>query len=652
MRTPRLLFVFLLIPAVVFGQGGAPAAGAHKYALIVAIGDYPAGNGWPKISSVQDVGYLQKALTDQGFAAGDITVVKDGAATIEGIREAFAALTGKVKRGDVAVVHFSCHGEQVEADNNNKIDGLDECVVTYNAVSPLQSSDYDKDQAQYLRGHVLGRYLRALRAKLGAPGDLVVFMDDCHSGDGTRGLAKIRGGGPPLVSAHFNPGMHLRSDSSIISREEVKSGTDLASYEVFSAAWPEELDYETTDDRTGVGMGSLTYAICKSFESLGAEGGAPTYRELFARIQSIMNYKVPQQHPMFEGNGAERVLFGGKFVKQQDFVGIASVDKRAGRIVLMRGTLAGLDVGSRIAVYPAGTRDTAGKKAVGLGKIVSASAFSAVAVLDADIPFKQPADGWVFVTERIYKVEPVRVKADKEWRGVLVGDSAVRLVETDPELTLKGDSLKVSGNGYLFGIVTTDNLIDRLEAYARYKFLQNLSSTAPGLKVEVRLVLIKDGKRDTAATNRRIKGGRLETFEGDQFTIWIRNTGRKDAYVNILDLQPDGQINPVLPNRKMEYPINSHELKIPAGGDYFLPDTDVIGIAPPYGTEVYKVFVSPAEIDVQDLASTRGAGHGVMRAIEKLVRSSYNLSRGAEPVTLPNADVTMSEYIFLIKPKP
>lgn len=673
MKTPRLFLIGMLISAVAFGQPGGP----RKYALVFAIGDYPAGNGWPKISSVQDVGYVGKALEDQGFAEKDITTVKDSAATMAGIREAFAALTARVHRGDIVVVHFSCHGEQVEADNNNKIDGLDECIVTYNAVSPLKSSDYDKDQAQYLRGHVLGSYLRTLRAKLGAQGDLIVFMDDCHSGDGTRGVAKIRGGGPPLVSPNFDfKNKHIKSDSSMVARDEAygANGADLSSYEVFSATRPEELDFETTDDKTGVEMGSLTYAVCKAFEGLSMAGdgggggggkdggGMPTYRELFTRIQSVMNYKVPNQHPLLEGNGSDRLLFGGKFVRQQSYIEVATIDRGKRKITLRQGSMAGLDEGARVAVYPAGTRDTAGKKPLCTGVIGTAGAFSALAVLDADIPVKQPVDAWVFVTARVYKIDPVRLqvragkrgvgKNDAELRTLLADEPVVRLVDSNSDLTLVGDTLKVSGNGFVFGVAGPDELKEKLEAYARYKFLQGLGSTVPGLKAEIGLVVLKDGKPDTALTARRMRNGRLETYDGDSLTLWIRNIGRKDCYVNILDMQPDGMIGPVIPNRKMDYPILSHELKIVPGQEYFLPSQDYVRITPPCGTEVFKIFVSPVEIDLQDLATSRGAGSGVMQAVERMVRSSYNLSRGGETYSMPNADVTTSEYIFLIKPKP
>jgi metacaspase-1 len=654
-----LFLAALCLSAVAFGQ----APGPRKYALIIAIGDYPAQNGWPKISSIQDVPYLEKTLQDQGFADKDIAVLRDSAATMEGIRAAFAAMTAKARRGDIVVVHFSSHGEQVEADNDNKIDGLDECVVTYNAISPLQSKDYYKDQAQYLRGHVLGSYLRTLRAKLGTPGDLIVFMDNCHSGDGTRGLAKIRGGGPPFLSPDWDPGRHVRSDSSMVSRDEASysvNGADLASYEVFSATRPEELDFEMTDEKTGVGMGSLTYAICQSFEGLstaGDGGGMPTYRELFARIESVMNIKVPNQHPLLEGNGSNRLLFGGKFVRQQPYIGIAAIDRSKRKITLQQGVMAGLDQGARIAVYPASTRDTTGKKPLCRGTISLANAFSAVAALDADIPFSQPADGLVFVTERVYKVDPVRLRLhvgarDAAIRQLLADDAVVTVVDSNSDLTLFGDTLKVSGNGYVFGFAGAGELKDKLEAYARYKFLQSLSSTVFGLKAEVGLVLLKNGKPDSAATALRMRNGRLETYDGDSLTLWIKNTGRKDEYVNIIDLQPDGLIGPVVSNKQMGIPIEAHNLKLSPGQVDPLPTLDYVGIQPPCGTEVYKIFVSPVQIDVQDLANTRGGGNGVMQTIEKMVRGSFSLSRGGQTYSMPNADVTTSEYIFLIKPKP
>jgi hypothetical protein len=351
-----------------------------KHALIVAIGDYPQSDGWPKISSLNDVQYIKNVLTTQDFQPGNIKVISDNNATIDGIKKAFVDLIASVNKGDIVVIHFSSHGEQVEADNNNKMDGLDECIVTYNAVYPDKSTDFQKDQAQYLRGHVIGSYLQQLRTALGNAGDVIVFMDNCHSGSGTRGVAKIRGDGPPFVTKTFDPKNHYKSDSSLLYRQEGSSNNDeskMASYEVFSATKPEELDAETRDEN-GAGVGSLSYAISKAFQEIGAGKSIPTYRALFASIQTTMNTKVPGQHPLLEGNGSERLIFGGAFVHQTPYIEISKIENDH-QIIIKQGTMGGLDTGARIAVYPSGTVDTSGKRPLATGKIIKSDNFLSTA---------------------------------------------------------------------------------------------------------------------------------------------------------------------------------------------------------------------------------------------------------------------------------
>ncbi|MGH2566511.1 MAG: caspase family protein, partial [Ginsengibacter sp.] len=165
-----------------------------KHALIFAIGNYPqVDGGWPTISSLRDVGFIETALKKQDFR--DIKIVSDAQATVKGISNALDDLIERVKPGDVVVIHFSSHGEQIEDDNGDETDGLDECIVTYNArlprgVESLSKEEYDKLQANYYRDDLFGSYIDKLRARLGKDGDVVVFMDLCHSGTGTRGIAK------------------------------------------------------------------------------------------------------------------------------------------------------------------------------------------------------------------------------------------------------------------------------------------------------------------------------------------------------------------------------------------------------------------------------------------------------------------------------
>ena len=48
---------------------------AEKYALIIAVGDYPKKTGWSTISSVNDVPLIEQSLLNQGFPEDNIQVL-------------------------------------------------------------------------------------------------------------------------------------------------------------------------------------------------------------------------------------------------------------------------------------------------------------------------------------------------------------------------------------------------------------------------------------------------------------------------------------------------------------------------------------------------------------------------------------------------
>ena len=75
-------------------------------------------------------------------------------------------------------------------------------------------------------------------------GDVVLFMDDCHSGGGTRGDMKVRGGVPSFSSKKRNAINHFKSDSSLLYKQVsllLADASKLSTYEVFSATGPEDL---------------------------------------------------------------------------------------------------------------------------------------------------------------------------------------------------------------------------------------------------------------------------------------------------------------------------------------------------------------------------------------------------------------------------
>ncbi len=635
-----------------------------KHALVVGIGEYKY---WPDISSSNDVPFIKTTLLKQGFPEQQIILLTDSMATKAGIGAAFKTLIGRVKKGDIVVIHFSSHGEQVEDDNKEETDGLDEAIVSYDAMYPVNRENFSTDQVKYFRDDQFGNYIDELRSRLGEQGDVIVFIDACHSGSGTRGSRKVRGGAAPLVSKNFRtPGKEITGKDNVFREDKLLPEEKLATYVVISAARAGELNTEADND--GTDMGSLSLAIGKVFEKLSP---GTTYRSFFSNLLSFMNEIVPEQHPVIEGNGLDRELFGGRFIEQKPFIEVEAI--HATRLTLRGGSLMGLDSGAKVAVYPSGTNDPAASNPVARGVISAAEPFTSTALLDTTPGLQQPSAYWVFVTEPVYNIKPFVIKtgnaagdgmtiefSDAEIAGIRNIIKEIPAAKTDgsPDLLLvKGsmiDSLKIASNGYLFSTVKANDkkdLLTQLKRYVQYNFLQQLQLADRTSKLEIRLVPFIHGKADTSRDNQKLVNGIYEFNINDSLLLWVKNKGEKAIYFNILDLQPDGVINPILPNTRLQPPIYPADLKVDAGQE-ILFDKYKITIAPPYGMEIFKVFVSENEINMEGIALSAGLKpRGNFTQLEKLVNNSYTIAtRGAKIENNGKAEGSTFNLLFRIKP--
>ncbi len=635
-----------------------------KHALVVGIGDYKY---WPDISSSNDVPFIKTTLLKQDFREDNMLILTDSGATKAGIETAFKKLITRVKKGDIVVIHFSSHGEQVEDDNKEETDGLDEAIVSYDAMYPINRENFSTDQVKYFRDDQFGDYIDELRSKLGEQGDVIVFIDACHSGSGTRGSRKVRGGAAPLVSKNYkSSGKAITGKGDVFREDKVLSEEKLATYVVISAARAGELNTEADND--GTDMGSLSLAIGKVFEKLSP---GTTYRSFFSNLLSFMNEIVPEQHPVIEGTGLDRELFGGRFIEQKPFIEIEAIN--ATILTLKGGSLMGLDSGAKLAVYPSGTNDPATSNPVASGVISMSEPFTSTVTLDTNPGLQQPSAYWVFVTEPVYNIKPLVIKignatgdgttidfSDPEIAGVksVIKEIPVATTEGSPDLLLlKGivsDSLKIASNGYLFSTVkATDkkDLLTQLKRYVQYSFLQQLQIKDRTSKLEIRLVPFINGKADTSKDNQKMVNGIYEFNVNDSLLVWVKNNGDKAIYFNILDMQPDGVINPILPNTRLQPPIYPADLKVEAGQE-ILFDKYKITIAPPYGMEIFKIFVSETEINMEGIAVSAGLkSRGDFTVLEKLVNNSYTIAtRGAKIENSGKAEGSTFNLLFRIKP--
>ncbi|MGB4843480.1 MAG: caspase family protein, partial [Ferruginibacter sp.] len=355
---------FLLF-SILFFSASQISFSQTRHALIVAIGNYPEPdiNNWKVINSVNDVPLIKNTLVNsQHFSEKNIQLLIDSEATKKGILDALDKLYASVQKGDIVVIHFSSHGQQLEDDNADEIDGLDEAIVPYGAAFDENPARYKELAEGYIRDDLFGEKVTQLRNKLGRNGDLLVILDACHSGSGTRGVqtAEIRGGHVAMVSSNFNNKRFADTDKAAVFKEneQTKLSADAATYVLISGAQARENNYECFDeDKKRVG--SLSYSFSRAMSSLK---GNITYQGLFAMIENIMLEKAPRQKPVLEGDGVNRELFGGKYERQQTYFAINQKLSKVDSIVLNAGYVSGITKGSVIHFFDPGTTSTTGKK--------------------------------------------------------------------------------------------------------------------------------------------------------------------------------------------------------------------------------------------------------------------------------------------------
>ena len=158
----------------------------EKHALLVGISEYPQYTdndaSWTKIHGVNDVQLIKPILKKQGFR---INTLQDKTATYKAITKSLAKLKNEVREGDIVYLHFSGHGQAVEDESGDEVDGWDEAFIPYDAQKRYKVNVYSGER--HLLDDELNEYLNAIRKRIGQKGILYVVIDACHAGSSFRG---------------------------------------------------------------------------------------------------------------------------------------------------------------------------------------------------------------------------------------------------------------------------------------------------------------------------------------------------------------------------------------------------------------------------------------------------------------------------------
>lgn len=693
--------VYLLLPIILVLNGAAcfgqapkkpPVKSSQptKRGLIVAISDYDSRLGWRDLSSHYDLRLIRGALEQIGFLRKDIDSLVDSEATREGILRALNSLASKSKRGDMVFIHVSSHGQQITDNvNPDEQDGYDETIVAFGA--PAGEDFYRQanrargvsvppyDGNYHLRDDDLGKAIDAIRAKVGKDGHVLVTLDACHSGTGTRGSGVARGTEPPFDLQGVPPKEKTGGQETEYGLD-ISRNHDLGKFVLISGAASKEINYEAKDDNVPARqVGSLSFAISKALPSMPANS---TYRMLFARITAIMAEKAPNQSPQLEGDAADAKLFDDGYIPQAPYLTVARIISRS-EVRLKAGRMARIVPGTTVSI-----KSNLDRKELAQGEVVEADNLGATVKLDRDLAEKRAVNLQVHVLSYSFEANTVVVSLDS------VRNSGLKAALTD-SLTSKGlaiisaksPELIVSDRGSRAGRISASvrttaydtplmmkpvtgtevqgvvrSVYDLIENYVQGKNFRAMDMEDGRFSVEVRLIPVRkdqygpaDCLADTISSSGfRDAGGTMLIPEGAPFIVAFSNTGTSKAYFNLIDLEANGKVSPVFPkldeSGSPETPPEEFVLE-PGKSRAFC---HVLTFSPPYGMELLKVFASGVPFNLSAVINTKGAEVGTRGAsptpLEKLIGKVIEPPSTRGPtMKAPRDEMGVNTYEFPFK---
>lgn len=652
-----LLFLFLLIAGLPVIAQKEP----NKLALIVAISHYKPGTNWNDLASGNDVPLIKEALKKQGFKEENIKIIQDKEATKEGILNGIQTyLINKAVEGDICVFHFSGHGQQIYDNNNDEADGYDEALVTYDAPETFQEGT-----EKHLRDDDFGLKLQELRLKLKDNGELIVLVDACHSGSSTRsGSKNIRGtpakyepkNYPQKVAQQKTAGKITKVNDALFGLGDRKPG--MAKMISFFASSSSELNSQFEKD--GIQYGSLSMAF---FKTISTASKQMSYQSVFDNIRREMTKMGLAQHPEAEGE-MDKEIFGGKMLTKLDFYTASEISKDT--LTINVGTVYSIFEGTTVKLFPADTRDTAGVKPTATGKIIKAGDFTSKIVLNEKMSEEQMNQSWIFLDDINFGnlqvnilLKPMDKAVQTKLQQVLTTLKETKTVNDQEDLSVEQQNT-AEGNFLVFKSKEqeflkldvkmedawfTDTVQYRLRHFAWSKYFLNLHKVDTNIRVTFKIIPVKILKRNERGaivetqelppTSIKDKNGNIVMAVGENYNIELTNSGQERCYYTLLEIQPDGLVNSLLPG----YRINEN-----SKGNFLEPDKTLrnpktFTIGPPYGENRILVITSREPLDFRPF-------------LKKKDRSKNAANRGSDDDGSVEMDVMNTFYInYQIVPK-
>ena len=331
------------------------------YALLVGIDRYtspiPALQGCANdINAIET--YLHRTAREWTLQPPKKLI--DEQATRQAIIDGFQQYLTQAGEGDIALFYYSGHGGQEPAPpelRHLEPDGLNETLVCYDSRTS-GSHDLADKELRYLLSQVAEKNPR-----------VVVILDCCHSGSGTRNV-------PPGVRLAPQDVRKRELDSFIFARDasfknlplssqvdRKKTGIDLPKGRHILLAACRDYQYAHEHlGEDGVPRGAFSYFLLKSLEQTN---GNLSYLDLARNIEALVRGNKQAQVPQLEAANPEDLaeLFLGNAIAESPYYFTLSCDRlRSSRTWSIDGGVlqgipkpASTDETTLLAIFPAGS---------------------------------------------------------------------------------------------------------------------------------------------------------------------------------------------------------------------------------------------------------------------------------------------------------
>lgn len=593
------------------------------YALLVGIDAYPAPV--PRLRGCRnDIEALEQLLTERvADADRDVQKLLDADASRAAVIAGLTTHLTRAEAGDVALFWYSGHGSQETAPPEFwpvEPDHLDETLVCHDSRTGGQFDLADKELAQLL-------------AEVAAKGaHVVVVLDCCHSGSGTRG---DEDGGQAVrrapVDRRVRPLDTMRLPPTALSRIGAAAagspGSPASGWLVFdegrhvllAACRSTQTAKEVIE--AGRQRGALSAALEKALRTAPT---SPTYRDLMTAVGSLVRDAVAEQHPQLEYTDAadlDRPFLGGAVRPRGASYTLIS-DPAAGWLI-DAGAVHGVpqpdgDETTVLAVYPAGTADE------DLRRADLAVTTASVRAVEPGRSLVTPAAADRLDPTRAYRAVPRSLPLAR-YAVTLAGDAApvaavavllagsLLLVEdparAEAHVEAVAGAYRITRAGSARRLVTdveaAETVVSRLEHIARWQRIRSLRNDAGALGPGAVLMEVLD-----PATGAPIAGSDNEVVlryaegaaKGPTFVVRLTNTTDRDLHCALLGLNEAYAVTSGL--------ISGGRALLPAGGTVLavggkairatVPD-ELFAVGVDRYTDTLKLIACTEEFDASQL---------------------------------------------------